>query len=90
MCGIGSCQVPMAIGSANQPEASGQFPLAKLVAERRREMGLALAEVARLMDKAAVSSPDRTCWLMLLRHRGHSNLTGCALSCVPVANPFSN
>jgi transcriptional regulator with XRE-family HTH domain len=53
MCGIGSCQVPMANGSANQPEASGQFPLAKLVAERRREMGLTLAEVARLMDKAA-------------------------------------
>src|SRR5947209_6605158 len=53
MCGIGSCQVPMAIGSANHPEASGQFPLAKLVAERRREMGLTLAEVARLMDKAA-------------------------------------
>ena len=45
MCGIGSCQVPMANGSANQPEASGQLPLAKLVAERRREMGLTLAEV---------------------------------------------
>jgi transcriptional regulator with XRE-family HTH domain len=43
----------MANGSANQPEASDQFPLAKLVAERRREVGLTLAEVARLMDRAA-------------------------------------
>jgi transcriptional regulator with XRE-family HTH domain len=55
MCGIGSCQVPMANGSAKEPEASGQFPLAKLVARRRREIGLTLAEVARLMDKAAAA-----------------------------------
>src|SRR2546422_3055146 len=58
MCGIGSCQVPMANGSANQPEASGQLPLAKLVAGRRREMGLTLAEVARLMDRAAEEAGD--------------------------------
>jgi len=58
MCGIGSCQLLMANGSAKGPEACGQFPLAKLVAERRREMGLTLAEVARLMDKAAEEAGD--------------------------------
>jgi len=43
----------MAPGSANQPEASGQIPLAELVMRRRREMALSQGEVARLMQKAA-------------------------------------
>jgi hypothetical protein len=43
----------MAPGSANQPEASGQIPLAELVMRRRREMALSQGEVAKLMQKAA-------------------------------------
>ena len=39
--------------SANESEASGQFPLAELVAGGRRERGLSQAAVARLMHRAA-------------------------------------
>ena len=98
MCGIGSCQVPMANGSANQPEASGQFPLAKLVAERRREMGLTLAEVARLMDRAA-GEADSYCLANRqaiheyehgrIPYHGRLRLLAAALGVKAVKNGFS-
>ena len=48
----------MANPSAKEPEPSGQLPLAELVAERRRALGLSLAAVARLMHKAAEKDGD--------------------------------